>query len=87
MKIRLNKSLAKKIVTLYRLAEGQLSNQCHYDWGLRSIKATLKLAGNMRHKHFELSEFVIVIQTLREINLSRLMYEDVPLFFGLLKVC
>lgn len=85
--IFLSQSLAKKIVTLYRLAAEQLSSQRHYDWGLRSIKATLKLAGETRHHRAHLSEFVIVIQTLREVNLPRLAYEDVPLFFGLLKVC
>lgn len=71
---------------LYQLAGEQLSKQNHYDWGLRSLKATIKLAGNMRRNQLKLTEAVILIQTLREINLSKLVFEDIPLFLGLIKV-
>ena len=40
--------LARKMVTLYSLARGQLSKQHHYDWGLRALKAVLVMAGSLK---------------------------------------
>lgn len=79
-------AMAKKIVALYQLANEQLSKQYHYDWGLRSLKAVIKLAAKMRHHRSEACESVILIQALHQINLSKLAFEDIPLFLGLIKV-
>lgn len=78
--------MAKKIVTLYQLADEQLSKQHHYDWSLRSLKAVIKLAAKMRLHQLSVCESVILIQALHQINLSKLIFEDVPLFSGLIKV-
>ena len=79
-------AMAKKIVALYQLANEQLSKQYHYDWGLRSLKAVIKLAAKMRYHQTEACESVILIQALHQINLSKLAFEDIPLFLGLIKV-
>lgn len=84
--LKLFQAMAKKIVTLYQLANEQLSKQHHYDWGLRSLKAVIKLAAKMRLHQLNVCESVILIQALHQINLSKLIFEDVPLFSGLIKV-
>lgn len=39
------KSLSTKIVSLFTLSKQLLSNQQHYEWGLRALKAILNTAG------------------------------------------
>jgi dynein heavy chain 2 len=41
------KKLAGKIVSLFRLMKQLLSNQKHYDWGLRALKTILKSSGQL----------------------------------------
>ncbi|KAL3076769.1 hypothetical protein niasHS_011506 [Heterodera schachtii] len=40
--------LAKKIALFFTLCKEQLSNQCHYDFGLRALKYVLVSAGNIK---------------------------------------
>ena len=44
------KTLARKLVRAFKLAKQQLSNQIHYEFGLRSIKIVLQIAGLMKLK-------------------------------------
>ncbi|ESO83512.1 hypothetical protein LOTGIDRAFT_133247 [Lottia gigantea] len=79
------KSLSQKIVNLYQLASKQLSQQDHYDFGMRAIKSVLVMAGHGRLKPLkDEEESHIMIHSLRDANLPKFLAEDVPLFESIL---
>ena len=53
--------LAKKMTVLYKLAQGQLSKQYHYDFGLRALKAVLVMAGELKRGSPDLNEVSKII--------------------------
>ncbi|KAF5224191.1 hypothetical protein ECC02_002777 [Trypanosoma cruzi] len=87
------KSLSKKIVELYRLCEQLMTKQQHYDWGLRSLKTVLCLAGTLMHTWkmenegkdpTEAEEAELILQSLNTNTLSKLTLDDAKLFQGLM---
>ncbi|XP_048641449.1 dynein axonemal heavy chain 10 isoform X3 [Marmota marmota marmota] len=80
----LAKTLAKKMTVLYKLAREQLSKQHHYDFGLRALKSVLVMAGELKRGSSELQEDVVLMRALRDMNLPKFVFEDVPLFLGLI---
>ncbi|XP_069379878.1 dynein axonemal heavy chain 10 isoform X1 [Paralichthys olivaceus] len=78
------KVLAKKMTVLYKLAREQLSKQSHYDFGLRALKSVLVMAGEMKRGSPDLNEDVVLMRALRDMNLPKFVFEDVPLFHGLI---
>eukprot|EP01059_Diplonema_ambulator_P031435 TRINITY_DN5765_c0_g1_i5.p1 TRINITY_DN5765_c0_g1~~TRINITY_DN5765_c0_g1_i5.p1 ORF type:complete len:4657 (+),score=1802.33 TRINITY_DN5765_c0_g1_i5:140-14110(+) len=85
--------LSEKFFHLYKLCEQQLSKQRHYDFGLRNILSVLRSSGtrlraametgkNKEGREFEENLFM---RTLLDMNMSKLVYEDVQLFIDLLK--
>ncbi|XP_030648846.1 dynein heavy chain 10, axonemal [Chanos chanos] len=78
------KALAKKMTVLYKLAREQLSKQSHYDFGLRALKSVLVMAGELKRGSPDLNEDVVLMRALRDMNLPKFVFEDVPLFLGLI---
>ncbi|CAF4390980.1 unnamed protein product, partial [Adineta steineri] len=75
---------AKKMVVLYKLSREQLSKQYHYDFGLRALKSVLVMAGELKRSSAELPEDIVLMRALRDMNMPKFVYEDVPLFQGLI---
>jgi dynein heavy chain, axonemal len=78
------KTLAKKMTVLYKLSREQLSKQHHYDFGLRALKSVLVMAGSLKRGSPDMSESLVLMRALRDMNLPKFVYDDVPLFMGLI---
>ncbi|XP_030250577.1 dynein heavy chain 11, axonemal isoform X3 [Sparus aurata] len=78
------KLLAKKFITLYTLCKELLSQQDHYDWGLRAVKSVLVVAGALRRRDKSRPEDQVLMRALRDFNMPKIVTEDVTIFLGLL---
>ncbi|KAG8927614.1 Cytoplasmic dynein 1 heavy chain 1 [Tulasnella sp. 418] len=94
---RTAETLASKIVPFFNLCAEQLSPQPHYDFGLRALKAVLASAGILKRERLlkeggdsgpslsdSNSEQVILIQSVTETIVPKLVADDVPLLTSLL---
>ena len=72
--------LAQKMVKMYKLCSEQLSQQDHYDYGMRQVKSVLVMAGGQKRDNPEVHENISLIRAMREANVPRFLSQDLPLF-------
>ncbi|KAJ1640034.1 dynein heavy chain and region D6 of dynein motor-domain-containing protein [Pavlovales sp. CCMP2436] len=87
------KELGSKLVAVFKLSAQLLSPQQHYDWGLRSLKTVLRVAGQLVYAEKKkvggkaiprAAEESAVIKALRINTLSKLTYSDTEAFNALI---
>ncbi|KAF9220433.1 hypothetical protein BS17DRAFT_769367 [Gyrodon lividus] len=93
-------SLASKIIPFFNLCNEQLLPQPHYDFGLCALKAVLASADILKHERLQdakseggdgtsglsdmISEQIILIQSVTEMIVPKLVADDTPLLMSLL---
>ncbi len=75
-----SKNLAQKMTQMYQLCSEQLSQQDHYDFGMRAVKSVLVMAGALKRQNPDKSEDVVLIRALRDSNLPKFLKDDAVLF-------
>ncbi|KAM9330540.1 dynein axonemal heavy chain 6 [Gastrophryne carolinensis] len=79
-----SKVLARKMTQMYKLCSEQLSQQDHYDFGMRAVKSVLVMAGSLKRENPQLNEEVVLIRALRDSNLPKFLKDDAELFSGII---
>ncbi|KAI8465887.1 MAG: dynein heavy chain 7 [Monoraphidium minutum] len=79
-----SRALSRKMVKLYKLASEQLSQQDHYDFGMRAVKSVLVMAGALKRANPDLPEDVVLIRAMRDSNLPKFLARDAELFCGII---
>ncbi|XP_064233926.1 dynein axonemal heavy chain 6 isoform X3 [Aotus nancymaae] len=79
-----SKTLARKMTQMYKLCSEQLSQQDHYDFGMRAMKSVLVMAGSLKRENPNLNEDVVLIRALQDSNLPKFLTDDALLFSGII---
>jgi dynein heavy chain, axonemal len=77
--------LSKKMVNLYKLSSEQLSQQYHYDFGMRAVKSVLVMAGALKRAHMDMPEDAVLIRAMRDANVPKFLEDDLPLFAAIIR--
>jgi dynein heavy chain, axonemal len=75
-----SRNLSRKMVKLYKLSSEQLSQQDHYDFGMRALKSLLVMAGSLKRAQPDLREDDVLVQAMRDANLPKFLSDDSELF-------
>ncbi|KDO23904.1 hypothetical protein SPRG_20887 [Saprolegnia parasitica CBS 223.65] len=82
------RGLSHKITKLYKLCSEQLSQQPHYDFGMRAVKTVLLMAGIFKRQSTTASsscEDAVILRALRDANTPKFTTNDLRLFGAILR--
>lgn len=71
---------ANKMAKLLILSSEQLSQQPHYDFGMRALKSILVKSGEMKKNFTDMDERELLIGAMRSANIPKFVKEDKELF-------
>jgi len=77
-------TLSVKIAITSKLASEQLSSQAHYDFGMRTVSAVIVRSGRLKKESPKENENYLVLRALRDVNVPKLVRQDLPLFEGII---
>jgi dynein heavy chain len=78
------RELAAKVRRFYELIGTLLSEQTHYDWGIRSVRSVLEQAGRARLAEPSQPETGLLMREIRDSGLPKIVNADQSIFMGLL---
>jgi dynein heavy chain len=78
-------TLSIKMLKLYRFSSEQLSQQDHYDFGMRAVKSVLVMAGALKRAEPDLDEDIVLVRAMRDSNIPKFLPDDLPLFGALIQ--
>jgi len=67
------------------LSSEQLSQQQHYDFGMRAVKSVLVMAGALKRANMDMQEDAVLIRAMRDANVPKFLKDDLPLFAAIIQ--
>ena len=80
-----SQAMGEKLIAWFDLARNSMSEQKHYDWGLRAIKSCVNASGRKLRSSLVKDPVQVIVQSLRQQIKSKLVEEDEEKFDQLIE--